>query len=100
MKNLDWGDVSGSNKTATRARAGAISLSRSSHFPPIEYSYILKPVRLPPGFVTFAMKPCATGSETCTNTTGTVLVACWITVRFVVDEARITSGVSPINCAP
>jgi hypothetical protein len=27
-----------------------------------------------------------------TNTTGTVLVACWMTVRFVEDEAKITSG--------
>jgi hypothetical protein len=34
------------------------------------------------------------GSETCTNTTGTVLVACWMTVRFVVAEAKITSGYS------
>src|SRR5262245_65903841 len=70
------GDVSGLNITATRERLGAISLSRSTHFPPTENSYMLKPVRLPPGLLTLATKPCSTGSETCTNTTGTVLVAC------------------------
>src|SRR5215475_15755783 len=99
MKNLDCGDVSGLNITATRERLGAISLSRSTHFPPTEKSYMLKPVRLPPGLVMFATKPCSTGSETCTNTTGTLLVACWITVRLVVEAARMTSGVRPINCA-
>src|SRR5262245_49044638 len=49
MKNLDCGDVSGLNITAARERLGAISLSRSTHFPPTENSYTLKPVRLPPG---------------------------------------------------
>jgi hypothetical protein len=43
----------------------------------------LKPVILPPGCLTLATKPCATGSETDTNTTGTVLVACRIAVRLV-----------------
>src|SRR5712691_5583520 len=38
---------------------------------------MLKPVRLPPGFATLATKPCATGSETCRNTTGMVLVDSW-----------------------
>src|SRR6516164_9626140 len=70
MKNLDCGDVSGLNMTPMRASPGAISLSNSSHLPPIENSYALKPVRLPPGFATLATKPCATGSETCVNTTG------------------------------
>jgi hypothetical protein len=28
-----------------------------------------------------------------------VLVACLIAVRFVVEDARMTSGISPINCA-
>src|SRR5262245_58742808 len=82
MKNLDYGDVSGLNMTPTRARPGAISLSSSSHLPPTENSNMLNPVRLPPGRVTFVTKPCSTGSETCTNTTGTVLVACWITVSW------------------
>src|SRR5262245_60601466 len=48
MKNLDWGEVSGLNMTATRARPGAAALSKSTHLPPIENSYMLKPVRLPP----------------------------------------------------
>src|SRR5262245_23936910 len=99
MKNLDCGDVSGLNMTPTRERPGAISLSSSSHLPPTENSNMLNPVRLPPGRVTFVTKPCSSGSETCTNTTGTVLVACWIAMRLVVEEARITSGVRPINCA-
>src|SRR5262249_30736309 len=64
MKNFDWGDVSGLNMTPTRASLGAISLSRSSHLLPIANSYMLKPVRLPPGRVMLATKPCATGSET------------------------------------
>jgi len=36
MKNVDCGAVSGLKTTAARARPGAIFLSRSSHFPPIE----------------------------------------------------------------
>ena len=35
--------------TATRVTLGAISLSNSSHFPPMVYSAIMKPVALPPG---------------------------------------------------
>jgi len=46
-----------------------------------------------------ATKPCASGSATCTNTTGTVLVACRTAVRLTVEAARITSGISLINCA-
>src|SRR5262245_57828945 len=76
MKNLDCGAVSGLNITATRVRLGANSLSRSTHFPPTENSYVLKPGRLPPGLVKLAINPCSTGSETRTNTTGTLLVAC------------------------
>jgi hypothetical protein len=33
--------------TATRTRPGAASFSRPSHLPPIENSYLLKPVMLP-----------------------------------------------------
>ena len=67
-------------------------LSRSNHLPPIGNSYWEKPVRLPPGLVMLATKPWATGSETCKNTTGIVLVACWRSVRLRVELARITSG--------
>ena len=90
--------MSGLNIIATRARPGAISLSRSSHLPPTENSVPLKPVRLPPGLGRLATKPCATGSETRTKTTGTVLVACRTTSRLTVVTARITSGISPISC--
>src|SRR5205823_11098583 len=92
MKNLDCGDVSGLNMTPTRARSGAISFSSSSHFPPTENSNMLKPVRLPPGRVTLVTKPCSTGSETCTNTIGTVLVACWRAVRLAVEAATIRAS--------
>src|SRR5215831_18084940 len=76
--------------TATRVRSGAISLRRPSHLPPIENSYIEKPVTFPPGLARLATRPCVTGSEICTNTTGMVLVACLIAVRFVVEDARMT----------
>jgi regulator of protease activity HflC (stomatin/prohibitin superfamily) len=38
-----------SRRTATRVTRGAISLSSSSHFPPMAYSKTVKPVALPPG---------------------------------------------------
>jgi hypothetical protein len=41
--------MAASRSTATRPTFGAISLSNSSHFPPIEYSKLVKPVTLPPG---------------------------------------------------
>ena len=56
-------------------------------------------MRLPPGCRRLGTKPCATGSASCTNTTGTVFVACPIVVRPIVEAARMTSGISPINCA-
>ena len=67
MKKLDCGDASGLNMTPTRARRGEISLSRSSHLPPIENSNMLNPIRLPPGRVT--------GSAPVMKTIGIVAVA-------------------------
>jgi hypothetical protein len=64
--------------TATRARSGTASFSRPSHLPPTEKSYPLKPVILPPGCLTLATNPCATGSET-----DTALVVCLIAVTVV-----------------
>ena len=49
MKALKNGVVSGLKMTVTRVTAGAISLSISSHLPPIEASNSANPVRLPPG---------------------------------------------------
>jgi len=46
-----------------------------------------------------ATKSCVIGSETWIKTTGTLLVACWMTVRFMVATATITSGSRPISCA-
>jgi hypothetical protein len=40
--------VSGSRMTATRVRPGTVSLTNSSHLPPIACSKLVKPVTLPP----------------------------------------------------
>ncbi len=52
---------------------------------------------LPPGLARLETKSCATGSETNVNTTGIVLVARPIDVKFSEETARITSGVSPTS---
>ena len=62
-------------------------------------SKIVKPVALPPGRARLATKPAPTGSTTCTNTIGTVRVACSngpTTGRLL---ARTTSGASATNSA-
>ena len=41
--------ASGSRMTAARVTAGVTSLSSSSHFAPMLYSKLVKPVALPPG---------------------------------------------------
>src|SRR4030088_1809601 len=58
-KGSDAGACEGSglNITPTRARRGAISLSKPGHLPPTENSNMLKPVRLPPGLAMVATKP-------------------------------------------
>ena len=53
-----------------RVTGGAISLSNSSHLPPIVGSKLVSPVRLPPGCARLATKPLPTGSPTCRNTIG------------------------------
>jgi len=58
----------------------------------MENSKAEKPVALPPGFVRFGTKPCATGSETWRNTIGMVLVALRIAKRLVVEGVTITAG--------
>ena len=70
------GGYSGVAKDATRVTPGAICLSSSSHFPLRPYSNEVKPVALPPGRARLSTKPAPTGSTTCTNTMGTVRVAC------------------------
>jgi hypothetical protein len=49
---------------------GAISLSSSSHLPPISPSVKTKPVIFPPGRERLSTKPSPTGSETAPNTIG------------------------------
>ena len=62
--------------TATRFRAGTISLSSSSHLAAKLYSNIMNPVALPPGLARLSTKPAATGSPITGNTIGTALVLC------------------------
>src|ERR1700741_5214691 len=87
-KEFDCGDVSGLNITATLVKSGAVCFKSLSHLPPIENSYAVKPVILPPGFARLVTKPCSTGSDTDANTTGTVLVTSRAIVRFVVEAAK------------
>src|SRR5262245_63207030 len=54
-----------------RLTSGATSLSRSSHLPPIDGSWLAKPVMLPPGRAKLSTKPLPTGSPTPLNTIGT-----------------------------
>src|SRR5689334_4051680 len=74
-KEAKYGAVFGLNRTATRASLGAISFKISIHFPPIENSKAVNPVIFPPGRAKLDTKPWPTGSDTDTNTIGTVLVA-------------------------
>jgi hypothetical protein len=60
---------------ATRLTRGAISLSISSHLPPITVSTLVNPVMFPPGRGRPATNPAPTGSETTTNTIGIVRVS-------------------------
>jgi hypothetical protein len=78
--------------TNARAVAGANSLSISSHFPAIGYSKVVNPVMLPPGRAKLATNPPATGSDTCKNTIGMVLVASFSVANTVVVLPRIEIG--------
>ena len=91
--------VAASRRTATRVTPGAISLSSSSHFPPMLYSKFMNPVALPPGRARLSTKPAPTGSTTTGNTIGTVRVACSNGPTVVAPGARMTSGASATNSA-
>src|SRR5215467_14406949 len=71
---IDTGAVSELNRIAARLRPGAISVSSSSHLPPSEASELAKPVTFPPGWLSRATMPVATGSATPTKTIGIVRV--------------------------
>src|SRR5690242_17197090 len=68
QNSFDCTDTSGLNMRQTRARDGAICLSRSTHLLAIEGSYAVNPVILPSGCDKLDTKPCATGSVTKVNT--------------------------------
>ncbi len=84
---------------AARVTLGAISLSSSSHFPPMPYSRVVKPVMLPPGRAKLSTKPAPTGSAMTENTIGTVRVACNNGPTVPAPWAKITSGASAANSA-
>src|SRR5262245_5474426 len=91
--------MAASLRTAARVTLGAISLSRSSHFPPKPYSYWTKPVALPPGRARLSTKLAPTGSATSVNIIGTVRVACSNGPTCAVPLAKMTSGASATNSA-
>src|SRR5262249_14333847 len=68
--------LAGSRSTAARVISGAMSLSSSSHFPPMLYSKLVKPVAFPPGRARLSTIPAPTGSTATGNTIGTVRVTC------------------------
>src|SRR5215831_21282052 len=70
-----------------RISDGEISLSTSTHLPPVENSKDVKPVTLPPGCAMPATKPCPIGSATFTNTIGTDRVS-----RHTASKGRRCSG--------
>src|SRR5512132_804541 len=71
---------------------GATSLSTSSILPPMENSPSVKPVMLPPGRVRLATNPLPTGSNTCVNTIGMLLVARFNGSSSSAPLVQITSG--------
>src|SRR5262249_26734357 len=83
---------SGCTMTATRVTLGAISLSNSTHLPPIPGSKLENPVTLPPGLAKLSTKPSPTGSAHIANTIGTVWVCSNTAFVSGVSLTRITSG--------
>jgi hypothetical protein len=67
-------------------------LSNSSHFPPMLYSNVIKPVMLPPGRARLSTMPPPIGSPTTGNTIGMVRVAWSIALEPDTPWARMTSG--------
>ena len=58
------------------------------------HKYAAELVALPPGCARLSTKPEPTGSAICTNTIGTVRVACCNAATVALPVARITSGAS------
>src|SRR3984893_16931580 len=84
--------MAGSRMTAARVTAGAVFLSNSSHFPPMLYSNVVKPVAFPPGRARLPTIPAPTGSGTITNTIGNVRVKCNSGGAVALPVATMTSG--------
>jgi hypothetical protein len=86
--------MAGSRITAACVKPGPISLSNSSHFPPMPYSNEVKPVALPPGRARLSTYPAPTGSGTIANTMGTLRVASSNGPAAALPLATMTSGAS------
>ena len=99
---LNWPIAAGLlalRRTAARARLGTICLKSSSHLRLKLYSKFMKPVTLPPGRAMESTIPAPTGSETVTNTIGTVRVIDCRAVTLGVVLARTMSGASAMSSA-
>ena len=91
--------MAGLRSTATRVTRGAISLRNSSHFALMPYSNWVNPVILPPGRAMLSTKAAPTGSDTPTNTIGTVEATCCNAITAGLADARKTSGASAASSA-
>jgi hypothetical protein len=89
-----------SQRTATRATLGAISLSNSTHFALILYSNATNPVALRPGRAMLAIRPVPTGSMAEANTIGIVPVAFCNGTNVTVAEAAATAQAVGQACLP
>jgi hypothetical protein len=82
-----------------RITRGAISLSSSTHFPPMVVSKFVKPVVLPPGRARLATKPRSTGSLTPVKTIGIVRVACCRQCRATIGQNHVRRQAEDLrNC--
>src|SRR3954470_19588909 len=92
------GDVAGLKRYATLVTFGAIDLISSSHFPPIDGSKLVKPVRLPPGLARVSTNLATTGSLTCTKTIGIEPATTSFAATVIgVDWTNIRSGFRSIS---
>src|SRR5437764_11895526 len=74
-------------------------LQQLEHFPLMPYSKLVNPVALPPGRARLSTKPAPTGSDTSTNTIGTVRVDSCRAATGGLPVASRTSGASATNSA-
>jgi hypothetical protein len=84
--------LAGFVRSVTCDIVGSSSANSSIHLAPNANSKLVKPVALPPGRAKPSINRCPTGSATCVNTTGIVLVDFFAATRPGVPWATITSA--------